>query len=66
VEVENAMGDGRGALTQGNQTQQSNGTSKPKWKEKEREDSKEGNHQPINTVFQKDFQKTKIQTTIPN
>jgi hypothetical protein len=35
-----------------------------KTKEK-REDSKEENLQPRNTVFQKDFHRTKIQTTNP-
>jgi hypothetical protein len=36
-----------------------------KEKKKKREDSKEDKLQPRNTVFQKDFQRTKIQTTSP-
>jgi hypothetical protein len=43
-----------------NQSQQSNGTSKSKWKEKEREDSKEGYLQPRNTVSHMDCQRTTI------
>jgi hypothetical protein len=34
-------------------------------KKKKREDSKEDKLQPRNTVFQKDFQRTKIHTTSP-
>jgi hypothetical protein len=62
------MGDGRGILAHEseskikmNQTQQSNGVSKPKWRVKEREQdqdsSKGGNLQPRNTVSQMDCQR---------
>jgi hypothetical protein len=46
--------------------QSDNRINAAKKQKKKREDLKEENLQPRNTVFQKDFQRTKIQTTIPD
>jgi hypothetical protein len=45
--------------------QSDNQINAAKKQKKKREDLKEENLQPRNTVFQKDFQRTKIQSTNP-